>query len=1108
VATPSHDLIYYLRSLLHHHRDATESDRELLRRFVERCDDDAFTTLLRRHGPMVLNLARRITGDQQLAEDVFQATFLLLSRKAGTIRRPEALPCWLHGVARRLAVQTRSTQLRCQRQRTRRRPSLSSTLLDELTAQEFLTVLDEELAKLPDNYRAPLILCCLEGLAQEEAAKRLGCSAGALRGRLERGRRRLRLRLEKRGLTLPAVFGGTLLVAGATSPVPAALAQSTLQVATTGGSPSAAVAALTEEAMRMMFANKFKAIGAAVLLLAVTGTGVSMMALRPQTAKESAPQVTADDKPLSAKKTVDLYGDPLPEGAVMRLGTVRWRAGACIYAAAISPDDKLLATACESGITFFDVETGKPRHLRESLVPIRYDADPIGSRLAFSPDGKKLVNITRWGNLRFWDVAAGKLLRVVGNGDEPTRGAMQIGPFPPPVSAPPGKYKFFTKVWFTRGKPSVVACNHDNYVAFVDPSSGKTDLRFRTAGKLASVASDGKTLAALDPNNPEVILYDDKGKELRRFRHGNKIELGTTLCLGGKRLVTVNEKAEIRIWDAGSGKVLRTIAVPATNDDEWKPSVVSIVPDGNTLFAGTHGGDILRWDLRDGKEQSPLRGHVSGFVTGLFHTNEGRSLVSVSWDQMVHRWDLTTGKAARVGEGYSGSVIVARSPDGRNIATASYPDRLEFWDARTGTRLRAFSLPVRRFQILRFSPDGKQLALACSDARVRLWDVESERVTRELKMPPSRQPADRGESYFEGLAWSRDGRFLVASLQSGGIRLWEATSGKEIWHGARRGIVAFSTDGQTIVSGSWDKRLTWQDAATGRERFVREVKQGDAIRSIAFSPDGQYLATSQSPGFHLRDPKTGEVRKTLPSQDLVWSISFSPDSKWLASGGYDGTVRIWEVATGAEVLSRKGHEGWVLQVEFGPEGRSVLSSSLDLTALLWDLRPSSEPGRERNLEALWSDLAGEPVKAYRAIWELVGDARSASALLRKKLAPVKIDVDEWRLRALLADLDSDDVATRESASRALTAMGAAVEIPLRRALADSPSAEVQRRLLSLLDALKREPTPEEHRLMRAVQVMELCATAEARNVLRQWAGGAAGAPLTEQSKAALKRSAR
>jgi DNA-directed RNA polymerase specialized sigma24 family protein len=150
----------------------------------------------------------------------------------------------LHGVAFRLALCIRSSHQRRQERGKHVRRASSPPPLDDLTAQELLSALDEDLQKLPETQRAPLILCCLEGLSQEEAAQHLGCSANAVKGRLERGRQRLRVRLEKRGLTLPGALSGTLLVASATSPVPAALMQSTLQSATMEDSAAPAVTLL------------------------------------------------------------------------------------------------------------------------------------------------------------------------------------------------------------------------------------------------------------------------------------------------------------------------------------------------------------------------------------------------------------------------------------------------------------------------------------------------------------------------------------------------------------------------------------------------------------------------------------------------------------------------------------------------------------------------------------------------------------------------------------------------------------------------------------------------------------------------------------------------
>src|SRR5262249_30494878 len=157
-----------------------------------------------------------------------------------------------------------------QQQEARVRPAVPPSPLDELTAREWLTVLDEELRALPEPVRAPLILCCLEGLSQEEAARRLGCSPGAVKGRLERGRNRVRQRLEKRGRVLPAVLGGSLLVAGSAGAVPSVLFESTLNVARTGAGATPAAQALAREVMRSMFVNRLKAV-AAVVLLAVTG---------------------------------------------------------------------------------------------------------------------------------------------------------------------------------------------------------------------------------------------------------------------------------------------------------------------------------------------------------------------------------------------------------------------------------------------------------------------------------------------------------------------------------------------------------------------------------------------------------------------------------------------------------------------------------------------------------------------------------------------------------------------------------------------------------------------------------------------------------------------
>jgi RNA polymerase sigma factor (sigma-70 family) len=250
------------------------SDRELLQRFGGTHDEAAFTVLIERHGPMVLGVCRRALPNFHDADDACQATFLVLARKAASIRKKASLSSWLHGVACRLAANLRRDHAR---RKGREREVNAPTPKDpaaEVTWREVQTILDEELEQLPERYRAPLILCYLQSLTRDEAAQRLGLSSGSLHGRLERGRNLLRERLTKRGLTLAAVMSAAAL---GESVAQAALAP-TFVVSSTkaalllaAGQPltervvATHVLALTQEVLKTMFLTKLK-LGTAALL--------------------------------------------------------------------------------------------------------------------------------------------------------------------------------------------------------------------------------------------------------------------------------------------------------------------------------------------------------------------------------------------------------------------------------------------------------------------------------------------------------------------------------------------------------------------------------------------------------------------------------------------------------------------------------------------------------------------------------------------------------------------------------------------------------------------------------------------------------------------------
>src|SRR5262245_55207216 len=234
-----------------------DSDAELLGSFTARRDEAAFAALVRRHGPMVLRLCRRLLGEAHAAEDCFQATFMALARRAGSIRRPAAVAAWLYGVAYRVALKTRA-------ERARRRALASAAdvatcadprpePLDQLSGREVIDAFEEEMQRLPESYRLPIALCCLEGLSLEEAAHRLGWTPGAVKGRLERGRTRLHARLVRRGVTLSAALAVAEAARGlATAGMPAALRRATVPAALAfAGAPPASPAVVPAAAARL-----------------------------------------------------------------------------------------------------------------------------------------------------------------------------------------------------------------------------------------------------------------------------------------------------------------------------------------------------------------------------------------------------------------------------------------------------------------------------------------------------------------------------------------------------------------------------------------------------------------------------------------------------------------------------------------------------------------------------------------------------------------------------------------------------------------------------------------------------------------------------------------
>jgi RNA polymerase sigma factor (sigma-70 family) len=313
-------VLRWLRGLAAPREEGAQTDALLLERFAARHDEAAFAELVRRHGPLVLGVCRRLLRHEADAEDTFQATFLVLAQKAGSVRRGESVASFLYGVALRVA---RKARVAAARRRLREGTLPDVPAPGETPAwerRELGAVLDEEVGRLPARYRVPFVLCHLEGRTNEEAARQLGRPLGTVLAQLSRARARLRSRLARRGVVLSGAALSTALAGEATAAVPPALAGAALRGALTfapgkaaaAGAVPAGAAALAEGVLHAMFRTKLLTAATAVLAVCLAGAGVGLVAHR---ALAQKPGTSQAEKERPAPKRDPLQGTWIIESA-------------------------------------------------------------------------------------------------------------------------------------------------------------------------------------------------------------------------------------------------------------------------------------------------------------------------------------------------------------------------------------------------------------------------------------------------------------------------------------------------------------------------------------------------------------------------------------------------------------------------------------------------------------------------------------------------------------------------------------------------------------------------------------------------------------------------
>lgn len=525
--------------------------------------------------------------------------------------------------------------------------------------------------------------------------------------------------------------------------------------------------------------------------------------------------------------TGKLLGEPMDHGT--------W-----VFSAGFSPDGKRVLTTSGLGIRFWDADTGKPVNHPGDPAVTSFSYSPDGKRLAmasgekvliwdvdgglpmgdpithdewghsatFSPDGNRLVTVSKDKAVRVWEVASGKLL------GQPVLHAGDI------LSA-----------FFSSDGRRVVTIAEGEATPLWDadgPVGEPTAERVR----LVSFSLDGKRAVTASSDKTARLWAIDADRGLGDAMTHREAVLSASFSPDDKFVVTGSEDGMAQVWNADSG---RRVGEAMAHRERVTSATFS--PDGRRVITASQDRTACIWDAATGKLQGEPMAH-DGWVYSASFSTDGKLVVTASGDTKARVWDAETGKAVGQPMQHGEEVYSARfSPDGTRVVTASKDGTARIWDAATGKALSEPMAHGNPVQFAGFSADGKQL-VTLSQREVRLWDPE----TGKAIGPPIAH-----EETINAVGFSADGRRLVTASDDKTARIWDAASGKPLGepmtHNERVASASFSPDGKRVVTASKDSTARLWDAATGKPVSAPTMHDGWVYAS-SFSHDGKRMVTA------------------------------------------------------------------------------------------------------------------------------------------------------------------------------------------------------------------------------------------------------------------------
>ncbi len=553
---------------------------------------------------------------------------------------------------------------------------------------------------------------------------------------------------------------------------------------------------------------------------------------------------------------------------------------------------------------------------------------------SFSPDGKRVLTVSGDFVARVWDAVTGV-------------NTVTLDRFPTPNS--PGRMA--DHALFSPDGTRIVAGTYQGLIEVYQAGTGKFLMEWDgERGKIESMSfsPDGTRLATASDGSAGQVWDLTTGKLLVEFaRHRGQPDK-VMFSPDGKKVITAGAGGAVRVWNVATGACLHELGGHSKS-----VSAIAYSPDGHCIVTSSFSGEVWVWDAATGTRRFDLKGHTS-LVKAISFNLDGKRFVTGSGDCTARLWDSTTGEALAEFVGHTGRVSsVAFAPDGRTVVTASSDGTARVWDAAAPSRVGwprgwnntgslkppDFPAPVT---LGAFSPDGSRVVTGTSSGTIRVWDSTTRALLLEL----------HGHSeQVDSAAFSPDGAWIVTNSFDNTARAWDATTGDciMVMNGVARGestsgyrppVVVVSPDSIRLAIGSWDgtsalwNSHTWQPICP----FESNVAEVRCTLPFAFSPDCKRVATVAGSITRVWDAAAGTHLFDLQGhQDAISCIAFTPDGQRIATADVKGQVSLWNAATGTRLLELGGNAGSVFAIAVDPTGTRMATMSNDGPAWMWDV---------------------------------------------------------------------------------------------------------------------------------------------------------------------------